>query len=494
MLVITKTHQRILTKTNWRLIIGLFLLNFQLAAQGNIELYNRYQKGSLQSENGKLVFKTQGNNNVWMIENIANSTDVRIKHVPSGGYLHAETDAKYPAIGAIQPGWYSAMWIIEFNDEGYYRIKNKWRNTYLHTENKVLEMGDVPPGFWSAHWLYVSPLVANGRVSASPPTGRLKIRGVYIVPSDQQAKPKAKEAIAACLGIMQLHFLKQLGVTFEYEPEVAVIYSNHDTKATATMEIALELCKKTLGSEYESNKNIMFTVVEGCPGSAAFGSPGVTRIQQGFWANVYNAFINDRPKLASTLPAWSHELGHAFGLNHTGETTKDCLLKKYQVDMGTLPSLLMWQLSAFPTVYEYPFHKDEIKMLLDSTYCQNCLIPRGDRPAAVRYLRATKVQENNSAGQSTDCGCSPQTFRSVSDHTWVEFRLPQGNVNQTISIPAGAHNKYVFPKCNRVWWDNLSFTCNTKTCQWERTSGKWDADGLCHGTPGNSPYVVVGEK
>ena len=42
--------------------------------------------------------------------------------------------------------------------------------------------------------------------------------------------------------------------------------------------------------------------------------------------------------------------------------------------MGTLPSLLMQQNKAFLVVYDYPFHKDEIKMLLDSTFCQDCLI------------------------------------------------------------------------------------------------------------------------
>lgn len=386
-------HQRI------RLILGIFLftLAHQLSAQVNIELYNRYQKGALQFENGKPLLKSRGSNAIWRIEKIANSSEVRIKHVPSGGYLHAEKDARIPSIGAIQPGWWSAMWSIEFTDEGYYRIKNKWRGTYLRNETGVVELGESKPGWWGGHWLYVSPATANGRASASPATGRLKIRGVYIVPSDQKEKPRAREAIAACLGIMQLHYLKQIGRTFEYEPEVVVIYSNHDTKATATMEIALELCKKTLGKEYELNKNIMFTVVEGCPGDAAFGDPGVTRIQQGFWGTAYNAFIKDPQTLASTLPAWSHELGHAFGLEHTGESTKACMWKECKIDMGTLPSLLMQQSKHFPTVYEYPFHKEEIKMLLDSTYCQNCLIDREDRPAAVRYLRATKLQAKNTA-------------------------------------------------------------------------------------------------
>lgn len=136
----------------------------------------------------------------------------------------------------------------------------------------------------------------------------------------------------------------------------------------------------------------MFTIVEGGPGASAFGTPGATRIQKGFWDNVYNAFVNNPQTLASTLPAWSHELGHALGLNHTGELTKACMLKEYNIDMGTLPPLLMQHKSnAFSTVYEYPFHREERKMLLDSTYCQKCLIDRGNRPAAVRYLRVKKL-------------------------------------------------------------------------------------------------------
>jgi len=89
--------------------------------------------------------------------------------------------------------------------------------------------------------------------------------------------------------------------------------------------------------------------------------------------------------------------------------------------------------------------------------------------------------------------CSPRVFRVQSDHSWAEFRLPQGAEGLIIQIPGGAYNKYVFPKCNRVWWGTLNFTCGSAGI-WERTSGNWDADGACHGSPGSSPYLVVGDR
>jgi PASTA domain-containing protein len=89
--------------------------------------------------------------------------------------------------------------------------------------------------------------------------------------------------------------------------------------------------------------------------------------------------------------------------------------------------------------------------------------------------------------------CPPRTFRGQSEHTWVEFRLPQGHEGLIIQIPGGAHNKYVFPKCNRVYWGDLQFTCNGAGI-WERTAGNWDSDAACHGSPGSSPYVAVGER
>src|SRR5262249_25157078 len=89
--------------------------------------------------------------------------------------------------------------------------------------------------------------------------------------------------------------------------------------------------------------------------------------------------------------------------------------------------------------------------------------------------------------------CSPRVFRVASEHSWAEFRLPQGTEGLIIQIPGGAYNKYVFPKCNRVWWDDLNFTCGSAGV-WERTRGNWDADVLCTGSPGPSPYVAVGDR
>lgn len=346
--------------------------------------------------NGKPSLTTQSKP-IWVIEKIANSSEVRIKHLPTGGYLHAETSAQTPTIGAIQPGWESAKWLIEQTDEAFYRIKNKWRGTYLRNETGVVELGESQPGWWGGQWLYMSPASMTATMTANPPTGRLKVRGVYIVPSGQQEKPQGKEAIAAILAMMQWHFLQQIGVTFEYEPEVAVVRTNADAPAASTLDIALELGKKALNKEYEGNKNILFTVVEGGLGGPAFGTPGMVRMPQSFWGDVYNTYANRPNALATILAGWSHELGHALGLEHTGEETKACLMKNCGIDMGTLPSLLMQQSKAYPILYDYPFHKYEIKMLLDSTFCQDCLIDRDTRPVAVRYLRSRQVQANKLA-------------------------------------------------------------------------------------------------
>ena len=380
----------------WLFFSLLLLLGSTLAAQKPIELYNRYKKGSLQMVNGKPSLSTQSKP-IWAIEKIANSAEVRIKHLPTGGYLHAETNAQTPTIGAIQPGWESAKWLIEQTDEAFYRIKNKWRGTYLRNETGVVELGESKPGWWGGQWLYMSPASMTATTTANPPTGRLKVRGVYIVPSGQQEKPQGKEAIAAILAMMQWHFLQQIGVTFEYEPEVAVIRTNADAAAASTLDIALELGKKALNKDYEGNKNILFTVVEGGLGGPAFGTPGMVRMPQSFWGDVYNTYANRPNALATILAGWSHELGHALGLEHTGEETKACMLKNCGIDMGSLPSLLMQQSKAYPILYDYPFHKYEIKMLLDSTFCQDCLIDRETRPAAARYLRYRQVQTNKLA-------------------------------------------------------------------------------------------------
>jgi hypothetical protein len=95
---------------------------------------------------------------------------------------------------------------------------------------------------------------------------------------------------------------------------------------------------------------------------------------------------------------------------------------------------------------------------------------------------------------SNSRACPAKTFRNQSDATFVEFRLPSSAAakTNTINISSGSYHKYVVPKCNRVWWTNLTFICRDGA--WTRDSGDWDADALCYGDyDGASPYVHVGD-
>lgn len=89
--------------------------------------------------------------------------------------------------------------------------------------------------------------------------------------------------------------------------------------------------------------------------------------------------------------------------------------------------------------------------------------------------------------------CSAKTInRAQSDHTWVKFELPTGTSGQTIKIPGGAYTKYVFPKCNRVHWNDHTYQC--KNGSWTQTRGEAGADILCHGGPPSSEFVKVGTR
>lgn len=131
----------------------LFFATQQLLAQSNVGIQNFYRKTFIQADGGKTILAAQNDKTTWVVEKISNSSDVRIKNVSTGGYLNAETDAKTPGVGAIQPGWLSAMWILEpVAGTELVRIKNKWRGSYLHTETGAIEMGTIQPSWWSAQW------------------------------------------------------------------------------------------------------------------------------------------------------------------------------------------------------------------------------------------------------------------------------------------------------------------------------------------------------
>jgi hypothetical protein len=121
--------------------------------------------------------------------------------------------------------------------------------------------------------------------------------------------------------------------------------------------------------------------------------------------------------------------------------------------------------------------------LLNTQATPGCSDPR---PAAAPAPPPLQID-----GQGTDC--RPRMFLNRSAHSSVTFMLPGGRVGEKVTIPAGAHNRYVFPACNRVVWDNLTFSCSASK-EWTLTAGRYDADAYCTGTPGNSPYVSISDR
>ena len=232
------------------------------------------------------------------------------------------------------------------------------------------------------------------RAIASCTEGRQQLQVVYVIPKGQQALPDADKALAAIMGVIQRHYFQELGATFELKsPLVSVIAIDEtveelkDLDGSTMFKRAQRLAANEYREDYEYRDNVIVFVFGGLQLGAGVGGANVAAIAAPFWRPAYDMFKrtpSDLPNVRG-LHAWSHELGHAFGLMHT-EDTRGCL-KKFGVDLGTLPSLIMQKREDRPTVYDYPFMAEEKHLLLDEAYYSNCRPLLLKRSHASRHLR-----------------------------------------------------------------------------------------------------------
>jgi N-acetylneuraminic acid mutarotase len=78
----------------------------------------------------------------------------RIKNRWQNTYMHTENLTGYVQVGSICDTCLSAMWSIEDSGQGYVRLKNRWTGKYIHIENLTgkLQYGDIQPQWDSAKW------------------------------------------------------------------------------------------------------------------------------------------------------------------------------------------------------------------------------------------------------------------------------------------------------------------------------------------------------
>ncbi|MCI4663826.1 MAG: RICIN domain-containing protein [Neomegalonema sp.] len=105
----------------------------------------------------------------WILERV-DGTYFRIKNRWKGSYIHNQS--KRLEIGGIKKGWSSAMWRFEPAGAGRVRIKNRWTGQYLHIERGRLELGSIKQAWHSAMWrpsgVSIAALTGGAKATAKP--------------------------------------------------------------------------------------------------------------------------------------------------------------------------------------------------------------------------------------------------------------------------------------------------------------------------------------
>jgi hypothetical protein len=87
----------------------------------------------------------------WVFEPTGAASTYRIRNRWKKTYLNIEKGALESS--DVPPAFVSGHWVIEPVEGDFYRIKNAWKSTYLHVETGKLGIGAIQPGWHSAQWL-----------------------------------------------------------------------------------------------------------------------------------------------------------------------------------------------------------------------------------------------------------------------------------------------------------------------------------------------------
>lgn len=149
--------------------------NFTAASTVNVtstpvysyRIKNRWQNTYLYDAGDRVKYSTTASNNtyVWLLEDVEGVKE--IKNISTGDYMHIENLTGYVQCTARTQGAMSSRWSLADAGSGYVFIKSEWNpNSSIHIENLQgqAQYGAIQPSWWSAMWLLEPVAIVSSAV------------------------------------------------------------------------------------------------------------------------------------------------------------------------------------------------------------------------------------------------------------------------------------------------------------------------------------------
>ena len=513
----------------------VLFLCVSIAADGQVvSIQNRWKSTYLSAgASGPVLVNTAGGEESWQVEIGGFTGFIKLKHLRSGQYLHAQFGSL--ALGPAESGWKGAMWSMEVVGD-YVRFKNRLSGKYLHCEYGNLQVGDIQTGWWSAMWsakqgTYVSPDPVQAKFSF---INEEKKDGDPYNPSDAP-QSWLKYATEGWMGkLPDATPVRDMSIPGTHD--AGALYGGIAVECQ-TWSIAEQLeagiryldirCRR-IGSNFtihhghvyqkQSFGSVMKTVTEFLrdhptetvimkikeehkpeSGSASFQSIWDSYVAR-YGSYIYRGYTPNPTlgQLRGKVYIVCQADCYGFGMNYGDIAAAQRFYKVYWLahqetkndDWATLPSKKK-------LIRDYIDKAQRntgwvVNQLNGSTGMSPRDVARATNRDAYEYLGTLPGQRKlglmvmdfpgerliyriikSNFDFSNVCNCPAKTIRKESPIGYVEVKLPEQETGSVITIDAGSYRLPYGSTCYGIYWDELRYTCDPNSCTWKQVAGKW---------------------